>query len=117
MDARLRAGQYEAAMQFASNWMTKDPSYGRTMGSLIKQESERLLNESDESTTMLENAIKLVQGADKLTPALPVDQHDVLKQVEDDARRKLEKIKGGTYVAPDPIHLNPADTATAKGEN
>lgn len=107
MRALLSARKYPEALQFASDWMRKDPEKIQDMAVLIKEETETLKTRAvdERNPRLLEDAMELIGLSRKMVPPLPDRYLSLLNEIEQQVRQAQAQLKRGSSV-PEPRPLS-----------
>jgi HEAT repeat protein len=98
MKALLLSKQYPDAIAFAAQNIRENANNQQSMGAEIRQEADRLCEAGS-----LNDALKLIQEAQKMDPPLAEQYRDQLSEIEADIQKRLNQ-RGGNPTPPEPIH-------------
>jgi HEAT repeat protein len=88
MTALLKSQQYAQAARFAEKMITSSRSQQQTMGALIVQEVEGLQQDTKNPAASAANALKLIDEATKMKPALDSSYLDQLRGYQKQLQQK-----------------------------
>lgn len=90
LDAMLRSGQYQDAVQFAAPLLSADKKNQELVGPAIRKEANRLLSDQS-SEKSWRNVVDLVAQTEKMVPPLDSRYADPLRQAAEQATRKIQQ--------------------------